>query len=280
MITFSKISDTNNFVLNQRSNGKTIGFVPTMGALHKGHLELMKRAKQENDILIVSIFVNPIQFNNKKDLDKYPRDLNRDIKLLNDIGCDVLFAPTVEEMYPRKVSKNYDFGSLETVMEGVSRPGHFNGVAVVVKRLFDIVSPNNAYFGEKDFQQLAIIKKLVEMESLNVQIIQCPIVRENDGLAMSSRNERLTADERTAAPYIYKILKLAKKNSSTVCPRKIKQMVVNMFKAREEFELEYFELADDKELQPITSWDSATGIIAFIVVKLGKVRLIDNVRII
>lgn len=280
MITFSKIYDTSNFVLKQKGNGKTIGFVPTMGALHTGHLDLMKRAKQENDLLIVSIFVNPIQFNNKKDLDKYPRDLNRDIKLLNAIGCDVLFAPSVDEMYPNKITKKYDFGLLGNVMEGVSRPGHFNGVAIVVKRLFDIVSPNKAYFGEKDFQQLAIIKRLVEMESLPVQIIECPIVREDDGLAMSSRNERLTANERAAAPYIYQILKLAKKNSSTVCPRKIKQMVANIFKAREEFDLEYFELADDKELQPITSWDSAPGIMAFIVVNLGKVRLIDNIRII
>ncbi len=280
MITFSKISETNNFVFQQRSDRKTIGFVPTMGALHKGHLELMKRAKQENDLLIVSIFVNPIQFNNKKDLNKYPRDINRDIKLLNDIGCDVLFAPTTEEMYPNKVTKKYDFGSLETVMEGVSRPGHFNGVAIVVSRLFEITQPHKAYFGEKDFQQLAVIKKLVEIESLSVKIIPCPIVREDDGLAMSSRNERLTNDERNAAPYIYQILKLAKKNSSTVCPRQLKQMVVNMFKAREEFDLEYFELTDDKELQPIISWDSASGIIAFVVVNLGKVRLIDNIRII
>lgn len=280
MITFSKIHDTSNFVLNQKSNGKTIGFVPTMGALHNGHLELMKQAKQENDLLIVSIFVNPIQFDNQKDLDKYPRGLDRDLELLNDIGCDVLFAPSVEEMYPDKITEKYNFGILGNVMEGESRPGHFNGVAVVVNRLFDIVCPNKAYFGEKDFQQLAIIKRLVEMESLHVQVIPCPIVREDDGLAMSSRNERLTVDEREAAPYIYQILKLAKKNSSTVCPRKIKQMVVNMFKAKEEFELEYFELADDKGLQPITSWDSASGIMAFIVVKLGKVRLIDNIRII
>ena len=280
MITYSKISDTNNFVLQQRSNGKTIGFVPTMGALHDGHLELMKRAKQENDILIVSVFVNPTQFNNKQDLDKYPRDVNRDKRLLIDVGCDVLFAPTADEMYPNKVTKKYDFGSLGSVMEGGSRPGHFNGVAIVVNKLLDITNPHKAYFGEKDYQQLAIIKKLVEMESLPVQIIDCPIVREKDGLAMSSRNERLTSDERNTAPYIHQILKLAKKNSSTVCPRKLKQMVINIFKAEDEFELEYFELADDKELQPITSWDSASGIIAFIVVRLGKVRLIDNIRII
>jgi pantoate--beta-alanine ligase len=280
MITFSKISDTNRFVLQQRAENKTIGFVPTMGALHRGHLELMRQAKQENDLLIVSIFVNPIQFTNKTDLEKYPRDINKDKELLDSIGCDVLFAPSAEEMYPEKVTKVCNFGSLESVMEGVSRPGHFNGVAVVVSKLFDITKPHKAYFGEKDFQQLAVIKKLVEIESIPVEIISCPTVREYDGLAMSSRNERLTKAEREAAPYIYQILKLAKKNSSTVCPRQLKQMVVNMFKSRDEFDLEYFELTDDKELQPIISWDSASGIIAFVVVNLGNVRLIDNIRII
>ncbi len=280
MITFSKISDINNFVREQRNNGKTIGFVPTMGALHKGHLELMKRAKQENDFLVVSIFVNPIQFNNPEDLKKYPRDVNKDKELLENIGCDVLFAPTVEEMYPEKANKKYDFGSLETVMEGASRPGHFNGVAIVVSKLFEIVQPHKAYFGEKDYQQLAIIKKLVETEQIPVEIIPCPIVREADGLAMSSRNERLTDEERAAALYIYQTLKFAKKGSDTICPGPLRQMVVNMFKAREEFDLEYFELADDKNLQPINSWSSASGILAFVVVKLGNVRLIDNIRII
>lgn len=280
MITFSKISDTKNFVLEQRNNGKTIGFVPTMGALHKGHLDLMKRAKQENDLLVVSIFVNPIQFDNPEDLEKYPRDVNRDVKLLENIGCDVLFAPTVEEMYPEKETKNYNFGLLETVMEGASRPGHFNGVAIVVSKLFEIIFPHKVYFGEKDYQQLAIIKKLVEMEQLPVQIIACTTVREADGLAMSSRNERLTANERAAAPYIYQTLKFAKKSSDTICPGPLKQMVINLFNARKEFDLEYFELADDKELQPIDSWSSASGILAFVVVKLGNVRLIDNIRII
>lgn len=280
MITLSKISETNNFVLEQRRNGKTIGFVPTMGALHKGHIELMKQAKRENDLLVVSIFVNPIQFNNPEDLEKYPRDINKDVSSLEEIDCDLLFAPSVEEMYPKKVTGNYDFGSLETVMEGASRPGHFNGVATVVRKLFEITLPHKAYFGEKDFQQLAIIKKLVEIEKLPVEIVPCTIIREVDGLAMSSRNERLTKEERDAAPYIYQMLKFAKKSSETICPGPLRQMVVNMFRAREEFELEYFELADDKDLKPISSWSSATGIIAFVVVNLGKVRLIDNIRII
>ncbi len=280
MITFSKISNINSFVREQRSQGKTLGFVPTMGALHKGHLELMKRAKQENDLLVVSIFVNPIQFNNPDDLKKYPRDINQDKKLLESIGCDVLFAPAVEEMYPDKVVKKYNFGTLETVMEGASRSGHFNGVAVVVHKLFDITLPHKAYFGEKDYQQLAIIKKLVEMEAIPVKIIPCPIVRETDGLAMSSRNTRLTFEERASAPYIYQTLKRARKSNETICPGPLKQMVINMFEAREEFDLEYFELADGENLQPINSWSASTEILGFVAVKLGNVRLIDNIRII
>ena len=280
MITFSKISDTHNFVKEQREKGKTIGFVPTMGALHKGHLELMSRAKQENDILIVSVFVNPIQFNNPKDLKKYPRDIDADAKLLKDIGCDVLFAPSAKEMYPEKVTKKYDFGLLETVMEGASRPGHFNGVAVVVSSLFNITIPHKAYFGEKDYQQLAIIKNLIDIEKIPVQIIPCSTVREKDGLAMSSRNKLLTKEERNAASFIYQTLKFVKKSSETICPGPLRQLVVNMFNSREEFELEYFELADDKTLQSINAWGAATGIIAFVVVKLGNVRLIDNIRII
>jgi len=280
MITFSKILDTVNFVKEQRKNGKTIGFVPTMGALHQGHLDLMNRAKKENDLLIVSIFVNPIQFNNSVDLEKYPRDLNADAKLLEDIGCDVLFAPSVIEMYPEKATIEYDFGLLETVMEGASRPGHFNGVGIVVSKLFEITLPHKAYFGEKDYQQLAIIKKLVEIEKIPVQIVPCPTVREPDGLAMSSRNKLLTIAEREAAPFIYQTLKFVKKSSETICPGPLRQLVVNMFSSREEFELEYFELANDRTLQTINAWGTASGIIAFVVVRLGKVRLIDNIRII
>lgn len=280
MKTFSKISDTTNFVKEQRAQGSTIGFVPTMGALHDGHLALMRRAKQENDLLIVSIFVNPIQFNNPEDLDKYPRDLNKDIALLEDVGCDVLFAPAVSEMYPEKVTKTYDFGLLETVMEGASRPGHFNGVAIVVSKLLEITYPHKAYFGEKDFQQLAVIKKLVKIEEIPVEIVPCPIVRETDGLAMSSRNERLSPDERSAAPFIFETLKIAKKEIESNSPESLSQIVKKKFMYREEFDLEYFELADDEELQPINSWSSAIGILAFIVVKMGKVRLIDNIRII
>lgn len=280
MVTLSKISETTELLAQERKSGKTIGFVPTMGALHEGHLELMRRAKKENDILVVSIFVNPIQFNNKEDLKKYPRNLEKDKDLLITVKCDVLFAPEVEEMYPDEEIKKYNFGSLENVMEGSSRPGHFNGVGVVVSKLFDICIPDKAYFGEKDFQQLAIIKKLVEIDNIPVEIVPCPTVREKDGLAMSSRNQRLTDDERRSAPFIFEVLSEAKSNSEFLCPNRLRQFVINQFTDRPEFKVEYFELADDKELQPIESWNSDIGTIGFIAVNLGKVRLIDNIRII
>ena len=280
MITFSKIKDTHAFLNSERQQGRSIGFVPTMGALHKGHLELMRRAKKENDLLVVSIFVNPIQFNKAEDLKKYPRNLEADKKLLNLVGCDVLFSPETKEMYPEKVDEKYDFGDLETVMEGAHRPGHFNGVAIVVKKLFDIVKPQRAYFGEKDFQQLAIIKKLVEMENFTVEIIPCPIVRETDGLAMSSRNERLSTEERAIAPNIFEILQYAKSKKDSICTGPMRQMVINLFEANEHFQLEYFEIADDKNLQAVTSWGSSKGILGFVALKLGNVRLIDNIRFI
>ena len=281
MITFSKIVDTQTFLYQQKTNGLKIGFVPTMGALHEGHLELMRRAKQENDILVASIFVNPIQFNNKEDLKKYPRNLNRDAELLKSVGCDVLFAPDTKEMYPEgQISNSYDFGDIEHVMEGSSRPGHFNGVGVVVSRLFEICIPHNAYFGEKDFQQLAIIKKLVDIENTRVNIVPCAIVREADGLAMSSRNVRLTDHEREIAPFIYQTLKMAKSSKDTLCPKKMKAFVLENFIDKTEFNVEYFEIADDTNLQPVKQWNEEVGSLGFIAVKLGKVRLIDNIRII
>lgn len=281
MKTISTIVDTRSYLQNHRDNGKTIGFVPTMGALHEGHLELMRRAKRENDLLVVSVFVNPIQFNNPEDLKKYPRDINKDSRLLESVGCDVLFAPEVIEMYPEgEVTKTYNFGDLENVMEGSSRPGHFNGVGVVVSKLFDICIPNKSYFGEKDFQQLAIIKKLVEMESIPVEIIPCPIVRENDGLAMSSRNQRLTPEERLSAPFIYEVLKMARDSKEFLCPNRMKQYVLNQFADRKEFDVEYFEVADDINLKPIEHFQKDQGALGFIAVNLGKVRLIDNIRII
>lgn len=280
MIIFEKIADTTSFSIEQKSEGKTIGLVPTMGALHEGHLELMRQAKQENDLLAVSIFVNPIQFNNPEDLKKYPRDMDKDLRLLEKVGCDFLFAPSAEEMYPEEVNKIFDFGSLEVEMEGSFRPGHFNGVAIVVEKLLNIVQPNKAYFGEKDFQQLAIIQKLVELENISVTVVPCQIIRERDGLAMSSRNERLTKNEREMAPFIYHILIEAKKRVGTMSPGEIRQMVMNKFQDQQEFELEYFEIADGQTLLPVNNWSEAQGIVAFIAAYLGKVRLIDNIRLI
>jgi pantoate--beta-alanine ligase len=279
MLTFETIQVTKQFLGKEKIQGKSIGFVPTMGALHEGHLELMRRAKRENDLLAVSVFVNPIQFNNPDDLKKYPRDLEKDMRLLESVGCDVLFAPTVEEMYPEEeVTEQFDFGKLETVMEGAFRAGHFNGVAVVVKRLFNIVEPDKAYFGEKDFQQLAIIQKLVEMEKMPLEVVPCPIVREKDGLAMSSRNERLTVSERAIAPFIYRTLQDAVKLKENKSPGEVKAWVTGKFSEKPEFELEYFEIAGDKALQPVSEWNNSEGTVGFIAAFLGKVRLIDNIR--
>lgn len=280
MITLSKIKDTASFLQQEVNKGHTIGFVPTMGALHDGHLQLMRQAKKENDVLVVSIFVNPIQFNNPTDLEKYPRNLDKDKNLLETVGCDLLFAPEISEMYPDKVDEEYDFGLLETVMEGAKRPGHFNGVAIVVKKLFEIVKPHRAYFGEKDFQQLAIIQRLVHMEHMPVEIVPCPIVRENDGLAMSSRNERLSVEERAIAPFIFQTLQQAVDKKERETPESIKRRVIEGFKSKKYFQLEYFEIADDTNLQPVHNWKDANGVLGFIAVHLGNVRLIDNIRFI
>ncbi len=280
MKVFSTIQETTAFLGKLRNEGKSIGFVPTMGALHEGHLSLMRCAKKENDVLVVSIFVNPIQFNNAEDLKKYPRTLERDIKKLETVQCNVLFAPDTDEMYPEKVDRQYDFGQLDKVMEGAFRPGHFNGVAIVVKKLFDIVQPDRAYFGEKDFQQLAIIKKLVEIEKIPVQIVSCPIVREPDGLAMSSRNRLLNEKERKIAPFIYQTLQEAKRRRHHICANPLRQMIINRFEGNEHFRLEYFDIVDDKTLQPINAWNNEVGTVACVAVWLGDVRLIDNIRII
>lgn len=259
--------------------GKTLGFVPTMGALHEGHLELMRRAKQENDLLVVSIFVNPIQFNNQEDLKKYPRTLETDMEMLESVNCDLLFFPSVEEMYPEAIKDNYDFGKLANVMEGAARPGHFNGVAIVVRKLFEIIEPQKAYFGEKDYQQLAIIQKLVKMIPLSVEIIPCQIVRENDGLAMSSRNMRLSENERFAAPFIFQTLQKAVKLNAVLSPEELKNWVLTKFSTQPEFKIDYVEIAEDQQLQAVTHWNDANGVLIFIAVFLGNVRLIDNMRI-
>ncbi len=280
MYIFSTIKETSDYLSRKKGQGLRIGFVPTMGALHEGHLSLMRRAKEENDLLAVSIFVNPIQFNNAQDLEKYPRDLAKDRALLEQVGCDVLFAPDADEMYPEPETTVYDFGPLEQVMEGASRKGHFNGVAVVVYKLFEIIKPDRAYFGEKDFQQLAIIKELVRKYKLPVEIVPCPIVREKDGLAMSSRNERLMENERKIAPKISQILKEAKTKTEELNPAELKIWVTEQFEKEPQFRLDYFEIADDTYLQTVENWNKNTGTMGFVAVFLGNVRLIDNIRFI
>ena len=280
MYIFSTIKETSDYLSRKKGQGLRIGFVPTMGALHEGHLSLMRRAKEENDLLAVSIFVNPIQFNNAQDLEKYPRDLAKDRALLEQVGCDVLFAPDADEMYPEPETTVYDFGPLEQVMEGASRKGHFNGVAVVVYKLFEIIRPDRAYFGEKDFQQLAIIKELVRKYKLPVEIVPCPIVREKDGLAMSSRNERLMENERKIAPKISQILKEAKTKTEELNPAELKIWVTEQFEKEPQFRLDYFEIADDTYLQTVENWNKNTGTMGFVAVFLGNVRLIDNIRFI
>ncbi len=263
-------------IIDLREQGKSIGFVPTMGALHEGHLSLVRRSVEENDISVCSIFVNPIQFNNPSDLDKYPRTLEEDCLKLEETSCDIVFAPSVKEMYPEKAREEYSFGRLEEVMEGKHRPGHFNGVAVVVKRLFDICLPHRAYFGEKDFQQLAIIRALVEQEHLEVEIVGCPIIREADGLAMSSRNVRLSREERILAPEINKTLRWVAARAGR------ENLQETLAKARDKLNalpgmvVEYLEVADANSLEPIKNWYESENTRIFLAAFLGDVRLIDN----
>jgi pantoate--beta-alanine ligase len=271
------ISQMISFCENERRNGKTIGFVPTMGALHPGHLKLVERALKENNIVVSSIFVNPIQFNNPQDLEKYPRNFERDADLLKSTGCQVVFYPLVEEMYPEPQTQVYDFGMLEKVMEGKFRAGHFNGVAIVVKKLFDIVKPDRAYFGEKDFQQLAVIKALVKKENIPVEIVPCSTVREKDGLAMSSRNARLSAAQRKAAPLIYQTLVGAAEKSYNSPLEEVRKWVAETIGANSEMELEYFEISDPDTLLPLNEIIPPRPVVACIAVYVGSIRLIDNI---
>jgi len=276
---FKTITESRSFSEKARISGKTIGFVPTMGALHEGHLSLVREAKSANDLVIVSIFVNPIQFNNPEDLKKYPRTLEKDLEMLESVGCDVVFCPDEKEMYPEKTNKSYDFGTLATVMEGAFRPGHFNGVAIVVHKLFDITLPHKAYFGEKDYQQLQIIRALVRNEKLDVEIVPCPISRETDGLARSSRNGRLTPQCRRAAPYIHMVLEEAKSLAPAHTAEQIVRFVSMKFKDHPLLKLEYFSIADSETLQPVSGVVSP-GSYGFIAVFAGEIRLIDNIKLI
>ncbi len=280
MKIFKIKSELKDFLLQQKSLKKSIGFVPTMGALHEGHLSLVKKAKKKNDITVVSIFVNPTQFDNKEDLVKYPKTFDNDVKLLESVDCDVLFFPSVEEIYAENItSDKFDFDGLEHQMEGKFRDGHFDGVGTIVKTLFEIVNPDKAYFGKKDFQQLQIIKKMVEKHKLPVKIKGCDIFREDDGLAMSSRNARLTKEHREGAPFIYKILKKIKKKIGTKNANELKQWVEEQFKKHKLLELEYFTIADEKTLQTTSIIESDQKYRAFIAVFAGDIRLIDNISL-
>ena len=262
---------------------KTIGLVPTMGALHEGHASLVKRAVNENNVCFVSVFVNPTQFNNKEDLEKYPRNINRDAELLSSIGADFVFAPTPEEMYSQEemsTTFQFDFAGLDQVMEGKMRPGHFNGVVQVVSRLFYLVQPDKAYFGEKDFQQLAIIHHMVERSSMagtfgKLQIIGCPIVREKSGLALSSRNERLSPEEKETALAISKTLFESLKWAKSASVAEVQQRVIDTITAVEGLEVEYYEIVDQTTLLPTNTFDHAIGCVT---VYCGPVRLIDNIK--
>lgn len=265
-----------------KRQGKTIGLVPTMGALHEGHASLVKKAVAENNVVFVSVFVNPTQFNNKEDLAKYPRNLERDAQLLESIGAHFVFAPTPEEMYTAEEMNStfvYDFEGLDKVMEGKMRPGHFNGVVQVVSRLFYLVQPDRAYFGEKDYQQLAIIHQMVERSALkdtfgDLKIIDCPIVRQADGLAMSSRNERLSESEKKLATNIYRILKSSVESAKNASVREIEQQVTDAINAIDGLEVEYYEIVDKTTLLPAKDFSNTIGCVT---VYCGPVRLIDNI---
>ena len=262
----------------QRKAGKKIGFVPTMGALHEGHASLVRYAVADNEIVVVSVFVNPTQFNDKNDLLKYPRTLEADCELLEKEGADYVFAPSVEEIYPEPDTRQFSYAPLDTVMEGKFRPGHFNGVCQVVSKLFMMVEPDKAYFGEKDFQQLAIIREMVKQMNFPLQIVGCPIVREEDGLALSSRNTRLSAQEREFALNISKTLFRSKEFAASHSVEETQQFVEESIASSEGLQLEYFEIVDGLTLQRIENWEDTDYVVGCITVFCGDVRLIDNIK--
>ena len=259
--------------------GGAVGFVPTMGALHAGHLSLVERCRKECDTVVVSVFVNPTQFNDPDDLKKYPRTPEADLAMLEKAGTDLVFMPDVNEIYPEPDTRQFRFGSLETVMEGAHRPGHFNGVAQVVSRLFDIVKPDKAYFGEKDFQQLAIIKYVTANLRIPVEIIGCPIFREKDGLAMSSRNMLLTPERREAAPHIFRTISKAKGLMNKFTPLEVAKIIKKEIDECDLLETEYVEIINALNLHPVSEWDEAQEIQLCCAVYAGPIRLIDNIKL-
>lgn len=271
------ISELKSLISGYKQENKTVGLVPTMGALHAGHKSLVDRARKENDIVVVSVFVNPTQFNNKQDLVTYPRTEERDCALLEAAGCDVVFMPAVEEVYPEPDNRQFDLGAVAEVMEGAHRPGHFNGVAQIVSKLFSFVEPDRAYFGEKDFQQIAVIRKMVQLEGFKLQIVACPIKREDDGLALSSRNVRLTAEQRQLAPNIYHVLKESCNFAKSHTVAETEKFVVDSLNALPQMEVEYYSIVDALTMQPVSDWADADSITGCITVYCGEVRLIDNI---
>lgn len=280
MEVFNSIVALQNRLFEVRKEGKTVGLVPTMGALHEGHASLVRRSVSDNDVTVVSVFVNPTQFNDKNDLKNYPRDLEADCRLLEECGADYVLAPSVEEMYPTPDKRQFDFPPITTVMEGAHRPGHFNGVCQVVSRLFYIVRPQRAYFGEKDWQQIAVVKALVKYIGIGVDIVECPIVRDVDGLARSSRNALLSKDERGIAPAIYKALKDSVTYAKNHTVGETHDKVVGDINAVDGLEVEYFSIVDGNTLQDITAWDDSEYVVGCITVYCGKtpIRLIDHIK--
>lgn len=279
MKVFSKIADLQNELFYLRKQGKSVGLVPTMGALHEGHASLVRKSVADDDITVVSVFVNPTQFNDKADLERYPRSIEADCSLLESCGADYCFAPSVEEIYPTPDTRQFEFPPITTVMEGANRPGHFNGVCQVVSRLFYIVRPNRAYFGEKDWQQIAVVKRLVSHIGLNVQIVECPIVREKDGLAMSSRNSLLTPSERAIAPYIYKALSESLKYAESHSVAETHDWVVSQINACQGLDVEYYSIVDGETLLEVADWNHA-NVVGCVTVYCGStpIRLIDHIR--
>ena len=282
MKVFEKIVDLQNELFLVRKEGKTVGLVPTMGALHEGHASLIRRSVKENDVTVVSVFLNPTQFNDKGDLERYPRNLKDDCKLVEDCGAQYVFAPSVKEMYPEPDTRHFEFPPQTTVMEGAKRPGHFNGVCQVVSRLFYIVCPNRAYFGEKDWQQIAVVKRLVKYIGMDktLKIVECPIVRDEDGLAKSSRNSLLTKEERAIAPNIYRVLKESVDYAKSHTVEETHDKVVNDINAIDGLEVEYFEIVDGNTLLDVKNWDDSPYVVGCITVYCGKtpIRLIDHIK--
>ena len=278
MVVVYTIEQLHAFLASARAEGNSVGLVPTMGALHDGHASLVKRCVEENGVTVVSVFVNPTQFNDKGDLERYPRTLEADCCLLEALGTSCVFAPSVDEVYPEPDTRVFDFSPLDKVMEGVYRPGHFNGVAQIVSKLFAYVEPQRAYFGEKDFQQLAIIRDMVRQLSLSVEIVGCPIVRETDGLALSSRNALLTPEQRVMALNISRALFASVEYAKGHTLEETKRMVEDAIASTDGLELEYYEIVNGTTLQTVCAWDDAEYIVGCITIYCGKVRLIDNIR--